>query len=209
MQSDAEVMLRKPRSNEEYRETIHRMLTETRRMSEMVHLLLHLSRVESDHSSESEIVNISRITEIAISKHHQNAEEKDITLNTSIDKNLHVRAHGAYIEEIFNNLLENALKYTPAGGRVDLKLLPSGGKAVIQLSDTGIGFDPETQKHLFERFYRANQRFVQESPGSGLGLSLMKAIVELYDGKISAYSDGPDNGSTFVVELPLVNQREA
>ncbi|MDZ7692369.1 MAG: HAMP domain-containing sensor histidine kinase [Balneolaceae bacterium] len=90
-------------------------------------------------------------------KYQQKAEEKAITLNVNVDKDLQVRAHGAYIEEIINNLLENALKYTPDGGRVDLQLQRSSGKAVIHLSDTGIGFDEETQKHLFERFYRANE----------------------------------------------------
>ncbi|MDZ7773827.1 MAG: ATP-binding protein [Balneolaceae bacterium] len=209
LQSDAEIILRKPRSKEEYRETIQRMLTETRRMSEMVHLLLQLSRVESVHRSEPEIVNISRITEVVAGKYQQMAEEKEITFNVNIDKDLQVRAHGAYIEEIINNLLENALKYTPDGGHVDLQLQRSSGKAVIHLRDTGIGFDQETQKHLFERFYRANRQDVQESPGSGLGLPLVKAIVELYGGKIRAYSDGPGEGSTFVLELPLPEEEEA
>jgi len=209
LQSDAEIMLRKPRSKEEYRETIQRMLTETRRMSEMVHLLLQLSRVESVHHSDSEVVNISRITEVVTGNHEQKAAEKDITMNVSIDPNLYVRANGAYIEEIINNLLENAIKYTPRDGKIDLQLRHSSGKVVVHLSDTGIGFDEETKQHLFERFYRANDSEVQQQSGSGLGLPLVKAIVELYGGKIRAYSDGPEKGSTFVVELPLSEIKEA
>lgn len=206
LRSDAEIMLRKPRSKEEYRETIQRMLTETRRMSEMVHLLLQLSRVESVHRSEPEVVNISRITEIVLEEHQQKADEKNIDMDIQISPDLRVRAHGAYIEETVNNLLENALKYTPEGGAVELQLQRSSGKAVLHINDTGIGFDQETKKHLFERFYRANQRDVQESSGSGLGLPLVKAIVELYDGKIRAYSDGEGEGSTFVVEFPLAKE---
>ncbi|NIT56137.1 MAG: HAMP domain-containing protein, partial [Aliifodinibius sp.] len=209
LQSDAEIMLRKPRSKEEYRETIQRMLTETRRMSEMVHLLLQLSRVESEHRSEPEIVNISRITEVVSEEYQQKAGEKDIDMNIQIDSDLQVQAHGAYIEEVLNNLLENALKYTPKGGAVDIQLQQSSGKAVLHLNDTGIGFDQETKKHLFERFYRANQQDVQGSAGSGLGLPLVKAIVELYDGKIRAYSDGEGEGSTFVVELPLIEESKS
>lgn len=204
LQSDAEIMLRKPRSKEEYRDTVRRMLTETRRMSEMVHLLLQLSRVESVHRSEAERTNISQITKAVIADHQQKAREKDITMDAEITPDLRILAHGAYIEEVINNLLENALKYTPDGGQVHLHLQRSGGKAVIRIRDTGIGFDRKIKHHLFERFYRANQQVVQESPGSGLGLPLVKAIVELYDGRIQAYSDGQGAGSTFIVELPLM-----
>ncbi|GAA5520265.1 ATP-binding protein [Aliifodinibius salicampi] len=204
MRSDAEIMLRKPRSKEEYRETIQRMLTETCRMSEMVHLLLQLSRVESVHRSEPNIINISRITKVVVDGYQENAQAKNINIQTQIKPDLQVRAHEAYIKEVINNLLGNALKYTPKDGAIEIQLQRSSGKAVLYLIDTGIGFDEVTKKHLFERFYRANKQDVQESPGSGLGLPLVKAIVELYNGKIRAYSDGEGKGSTFVVELPLI-----
>ncbi|MFP8489210.1 sensor histidine kinase [Gracilimonas sp. Q87] len=204
LQSDAEIMLRRPRTKEDYRDTVQRMLTETRRMSEMVHLLLQLSRVESVHRSEAERTNISKITEAVSAEYQKKAREKDITMEVEIMPDLYIRAHTAYIEEVINNLLENALKYTPEGGDVHLHLQRSSGKSVIRLRDSGIGFDQKTKNHLFERFYRASQQVVQESPGSGLGLPLVKAIVELYDGRIRAYSHGQGEGSTFVVELPLI-----
>ncbi len=206
LQSDAEVMLRKPRSREEYRQTLQRMLTEVRRMSEMVHLLLQLSRVESVHRSPPEVLNFSQTVKTVADEYEAAAREKNITLDVSIDPELHIQAHRAYVEEVVNNLLENALKYTPAGGNIDLQLKRSSGKAVIHLSDTGIGMDEETKKHLFERFYRASESSVQQQPGSGLGLPLVKAIVELYGGRIRAYSDGQRKGSTFVVELPLAEE---
>lgn len=209
IRSDAEIMLCKPRSREEYRETIERMLAEVRKMSEMVHLLLQLSRVESVHRSKPDVVNISRIAEAVAGKHQENAQAKNINIQTQIDADLQVRAHGAYIEEVVNNLMENAVKYTPKGGQVKLQLQRSSGKAVIHLRDTGIGFDEETKQHLFERFYRANESGVQEQTGSGLGLPLVKAIVELYGGKIRAYSEGEGKGSTFVVEFPLADYDEA
>ncbi|MGK7370877.1 MAG: sensor histidine kinase, partial [Candidatus Halalkalibacterium sp. M3_1C_030] len=150
----------------------------------------------------------SRITEAVADQHQESAQAKNISIQTQIDPELQVRAHEAYIEEVINNLLENALKYTPEDGSIDLQLKRSSGKVVLHLSDTGIGFDEQTKKHLFERFYRANQRDVQESRGSGLGLPLVKAIVELYNGKIRAYSEGQGEGSTFVVELPLADGKE-
>jgi heavy metal sensor kinase len=209
MRSDAEIMLRKPRSKEEYQHTIERMLVQVRKMSEMVHLLLQLSQVESVHRSEPDTVNISRIAEAVAGKYQENAKAKSISIQTEIAHNLQVRANGAYLEEVMNNLLENAVKYTPNGGRVTLLLQRSSGKAVIHLKDTGHGFEEETKKHLFERFYRASESEVQQQSGSGLGLPLVKAIVELYGGKIRAYSDGLNEGSTFVVELPLEKDDKA
>ncbi|MFU8862127.1 MAG: sensor histidine kinase [Cyclonatronaceae bacterium] len=207
LRTEAEVMLRRPRSKEEYRETIERMLVEVRRMSEMVHLLLQLSRVESVHRSRPEVINISRISEVLGAIFKEAAHEKEIVIKEHIESELYINAHEAYIEEVINNLLENALKYTPAGGTVSLELKRSGSKAVLHLSDTGIGFDGDTRDHLFERFYRTTQQEVQDQPGSGLGLPLVKAIIELYRGKIRAYSDGPGKGSTFVVELPLAKEQ--
>ena len=98
------------------------------------------------------------------------------------------------------------MKYTPEGGTINLELKRSSSKAVLHLSDTGVGFEGDTKDRLFERFYRDAQQKVQDQPGSGLGLPLVKAIIELYGGKIKAYSDGPGKGSTFVVELPLVEE---
>src|SRR5699024_6827287 len=130
----------KPRSKEEYQETIERMLKEIQKMSEMVHLLLQLSRVESVHRSKPEKVCISGITEAVADQHQESAKAKNISIQTQIDPDLQVRAHGAYIEEVINNLMENAVKYTPEGGQVKLQLQRSSGKAVIHLNDTGIGF---------------------------------------------------------------------
>jgi len=207
LRSEAEITLRKPREKEEYRDTINDMLTEVRRMSEMVHLLLQLSRVESNYRLQPKVVNFSRIATIVTQNKMELARQKEITINTEIAPDLYVQAQGAYVEEIITNLLENALKYTSEGGTINLKLKRSSGKAVLHISDTGIGLDEKTKKHLFERFYRADQTYVQTEQGSGLGLSLVKAIIEMYHGKIRAYSEGPGKGSTFVVELPLAENK--
>jgi signal transduction histidine kinase len=149
LRSEAEIMLRKPRSNEEYRETIGRMLTEVMRISEMAHLLLQLSRVESVHRFQLEPVDISRITEVVAGKHNDTAREKNVAMDLQIDPELYIRARGAYIEEVINNLLENALKYTPESGNIEVELQRSSGKAVLRVTDSGIGFDEETRSHLF------------------------------------------------------------
>lgn len=207
LRSEAEIVLRKPRNKVEYRDTIDDMLTEIRRMSEMVHLLLQLSRVESNYSLQSETINISRVAEVVVMRQKETAEQKGINIEKNISPDLYVQAQGAYIEEIITNLLENAIKYTASGGSIDVNIKRSGGKAVLHLTDTGVGFDEETRKHIFERFFRADDTAVQDQPGSGLGLSVVKAIVDMYGGKIRAYSEGKDKGSTFVVELPLTDNK--
>jgi two-component system heavy metal sensor histidine kinase CusS len=203
LMSEAEIVLRKSRSEQEYRETLERMLKEVRRMSEMVHLLLQLSRVEASQQSAPEPVNFSRICELVTDKLQTKAQQNNLTLTTRIKPEIYVKAQGAYIEEIVNNLVENAIKYTPSEGEVTLDLHKSSGKAVLHVTDNGIGFDEDTRQHLFDRFYRDSRADVHDRPGSGLGLPLVKAIVERYEGKINAYSDGEGQGSTFVVELPL------
>jgi signal transduction histidine kinase len=153
------------------------------------------------------VINISRIASLIADKYKEVAQSKNIDLKENIETELYISAHGAYIEEVINNLLENALKYTPEVGAINLELNRSSSKAVLHLSDTGIGFDADAKDRLFERFYRATQQEVQDQSGSGLGLPLVKAIIELYGAKIGAYSDGPGKGTTFVVELPLAKEQ--
>src|SRR5699024_1182479 len=140
LQSEAEITLRKSRSEKAYRKTINRMLSEVKRMGGMVHMLLQLSRVESEYRAQPEIINMSRIAEVVADKHKKEADEKDINLGFSIDPELYIRAHGIYIEEVINNLLENALKYTPDGGTIETELQQAGDKEVFCVSESGIGF---------------------------------------------------------------------
>ena len=107
------------------------------------------------------------------------------------------------LAQLFDNLLSNAIKFTPRGGRVDISLGGSNGKAVIEVSDTGIGISEEERLHLFERFFRTQVVLDRQIPGTGLGLYISKAIVEAHGGRIGVHSlEGL--GTTFVVELPTV-----
>jgi signal transduction histidine kinase len=105
------------------------------------------------------------------------------------------------LAQLFDNLLSNAIKFTPRGGRVDISLGGSNGKAVIEVTDTGIGISEEERSHLFERFFRTQVVLDRQIPGSGLGLYISKAIVDAHGGQIAVRSvEG--KGTTFVVELP-------
>ena len=104
-------------------------------------------------------------------------------------------------------LLDNAIKYTPAGGKVRIAVTRNGRLAAFSVSDTGIGIPPEARPHIFERFYRADQARDRDQQGSGLGLSIGKWITETHQGEISVMSQ-PGQGSTFTILLPAVRWSE-
>jgi len=106
------------------------------------------------------------------------------------------------LKRMLLNLLDNAVKYTPAGGEVNVTLATQNGTALIIVSDTGIGIPAAAQPHIFDRFYRVDKARSRALGGAGLGLSIARWIVEAHDGRLSVESS-PGHGSTFTVELPL------
>jgi two-component system CheB/CheR fusion protein len=107
------------------------------------------------------------------------------------------------VQQILTNLLTNAAKYTPPGGRISLRVTREGGEAVIRVRDDGIGIRPEMLRRIFEMFTQADRVAGRLSEGLGLGLPLVKSLAELHGGTVEAHSDGPGKGSEFVVRLPL------
>jgi signal transduction histidine kinase len=109
------------------------------------------------------------------------------------------------LEQVFFNLLGNALKFTPKGGRVSVGVRIVDGHAEIYVSDTGAGIDPAFLPHVFDRFRQADTARRRTDGGVGLGLSIAKELVEAHEGRITAESDGTGRGSTFVVTLPIAS----
>jgi signal transduction histidine kinase len=106
-------------------------------------------------------------------------------------------------------LIDNALKYTPEKRCIFVSVTRTAGNAVLSVSDTGAGFTEEERRHLFDRFYRANGDTAKRAPGSGLGLSIARAIVLAYDGEIYAESEGLGLGSRFTVMLAIAESHVA
>lgn len=111
----------------------------------------------------------------------------------------------ARLVQVFANLLNNAVKYTPPGGRITLKLSRAGSEWVTSIIDSGQGFDKTTEAEMFEPFVQAPAAIGSESSGLGLGLAIVKRIVELHDGQVFAESRGPGQGATFTVLLPFAS----
>jgi signal transduction histidine kinase/ActR/RegA family two-component response regulator len=131
------------------------------------------------------------------------ADEKGIILDTTFDAEPRVTADGMRIQQIVTNLLTNAIKFTPSGGRVNVHVTAADRHAVIAFSDTGIGIPAEFLPHMFEPFRQADVGPRRAHGGLGLGLSIVHHLVKLHSGTVEATSQGPGTGTTFVVRLPL------
>jgi len=118
-----------------------------------------------------------------------------------------VRVHGdpTRLEQVVSNLLDNAVKYTPPGGRVELTIVADGRDALLTVRDTGVGIHQDVLPLIFDLFVQANQTLERSEGGLGLGLTIVKRLVELHGGTVSASSAGPNRGSEFIVRLPRIS----
>lgn len=137
------------------------------------------------------------------------AKEFDVTLVTELpspEAAFDVIARQDHLRRIIDNLLGNAIKFTPPGGTITVQLRQEGESYVLQVIDNGIGIPPHLLKRIFERFYQVDSSRQRSHSGTGLGLALVKELVETYHGTVSAHSAGKDQGSVFTVTLPRAGQ---
>jgi two-component system phosphate regulon sensor histidine kinase PhoR len=189
-------------------ETRHRftqsILAESLRLEALLGDMLALSRLEQgDLIGEMSTVSLRRLVEDVAASCRTGADIQDIAFSVELaTDDLQVRGNAQALTTALRNLIDNALKYTPAGGRVQVKLRCAGDRAVIEVADSGIGIDPEHHERIFERFYRVDKARSRELGGTGLGLAIVKHTVLTHGGEISLYS-APGKGSVFTVSLPL------
>jgi two-component system CheB/CheR fusion protein len=133
-------------------------------------------------------------------------EEKGVVVEASVaHERLPIDGDEARLAQVVGNLLQNAAKFTPAGGRVTVATgrAASRGRAALHVTDNGAGIDAAVLRRLFQPFMQADVTLDRSRGGLGLGLALVKGLVEMHGGEVCAHSDGPGTGSVFVVELPL------
>jgi len=206
IQSEATLALKKERSLEEYRKSLTSISQETAHMSAIINKLLFLTRVDSSrvNLNFTQIDMYGLLTEISENIEIL-CEEKSLQFCSKLAQNVRIKGDIVKLKELFLNLLDNAIKFTPAGGRVGLSLAKEGDRALITIEDSGIGIGEDDLDRIFERFYRVDKTSTAENDGSGLGLAICKHIVEFHEGQIKAEST-PGRGSTFKVSLPLIKQ---
>jgi len=172
------------------------------RLLRLVGDLLFAAQVEAGRLQlEPADVDLGRITREAVEAARPLAEDRRIELVAEIGGLPPIRGDGDRLGQVLDNLISNALKFTDEGGRVRVSVASGDGHAVIEISDSGPGIAPEELDRLFERFFRARAATDGAIPGVGLGLTIVRAIVEAHEGTISVASQ-PGAGATFRVELP-------
>jgi signal transduction histidine kinase len=130
-------------------------------------------------------------------------EEREQTVQIDIPTDLpEVRADSRRVTQIFVNLISNALKYTPNGGMISVRAFRQGSYIRCEVADTGVGMTPEEVGKLFTKFWRAESTYVREQPGSGLGLTIAKNLIELQGGEMTV-SSTKDQGTMFSFTLPI------
>jgi signal transduction histidine kinase len=204
IRSNAELALRRSRTEEEYRETLSRILTASEETTHLIENLLTLARADAG----AEELLFQRIDLLA--QVRKAAEEAGILAAAkgiqfaleSLTGQLWISADERALQRLFLIVLENAVKYTPHGGRIEIRFIHEQGSATVEFRDSGIGISENDVPHIFERFYRADQARSREPGGSGLGLAIARWIVEKHGGTIEAQSV-LGSGSVFRLHFPL------
>jgi heavy metal sensor kinase len=206
MQAGLEAMTEKANNRVDVHEVARSILEETERLRKIVEGLFALSRLDAGEALEK--FAPFDLGELAASTADQMcllAEDKDIAIQCRADQKVTMEGDRARLKQIVVNLLDNAIKYTPRGGRVDVCVSARDGKAVLEVSDSGIGIPEECLPHVFERFYRVDKARSRELGGAGLGLSIVKSIATAHRGRVEVRSKEGE-GSTFTVEFPLATE---
>jgi PAS domain S-box-containing protein len=185
------------------RQMLHNQLAQMRRL---VDDLLDVSRVNSGKIRlEFEQLDLREVLTTAMEVAQPLAEVPGHALAGAWpDEPLPVRADRARLQQVFSNLLGNAVKYTPPGGHIQMKARREGREAVVEVVDDGMGIPIEAQAKVFKMFEQVSDNLSRAQGGLGIGLALVQKLVALHGGHVEAYSEGSDRGSTFTVYLPLV-----
>lgn len=197
----AEITISGPRDLASYRDAIANIAEDCSDMISMINSMLEITRIENRFEHlEKENFSLSEQLRQAYDLYSMQAEENGQTFTLALPGNdVMLYADKLKIQRVVSNLVDNALKFTPAHGRVELALFDEKDAAVFRIADSGTGISDEDKKHIFERFFRADAS--RTRPGNGLGLSMVHAIVIAHDASITV-TDTPGGGTTFTIRFP-------
>jgi two-component system phosphate regulon sensor histidine kinase PhoR len=185
---------------------VHRIGVESDHLIQMVTELLELSRIESGQLPiKREPVAVQEVIERVVQRLSVVAEDKSILVHTEVQPNLPLAsADSDQVGQVLMNLLFNAIKFTPAAGKVHVRATAKDGTLAVTVADTGVGIQKEDLARIFERFYKSDKARSRSGGGTGLGLPIARHIVEAHGGSIWAESE-EGKGSTFTFTLPTVD----
>lgn len=198
--------LRNQGANEEVRWACDVIERQVRQMTRIVDDLLDVSRITRGKITlQKTLVDISSIISAAVETSRPLIESRKHRLNITLPSEpLEVQVDVTRMAQVVTNLLNNAAKYTEEGGQIRISADRDGDEAVITVRDNGVGVSPDLLPKIFELFTQADRTIDRSQGGLGIGLTLVRSLVELHGGSVSAFSDGLGQGSQFVVRLPLI-----
>jgi heavy metal sensor kinase len=205
LQGELELALHSEKTTEEYEVVLLSALEEVGRLTNVVETLLNLSRADSGQIKMNfASVNLSKMVQDIAEDASILSEIKGVDVKCDIEANLYIEADQPRLHQAVLNIVDNAIKYTPEGGKISIELKNGGSFANIIVSDTGMGIPAEQLPRIFDRFYRVDKARASTIQGSGLGLSIVKWIVDAHNGKINVQSKLHE-GTTFTLNMPVMN----
>jgi heavy metal sensor kinase len=202
LRGSIEVALRKKRTPEEYEDILRNNLIDIIRLSKITDNLLFLTKTDNNILElRRQWFDVKHFMETVVENFRYRALSTDISIIEDYQENLELNGDIDLLEHAFSNLIDNAVKYTPQGGKITLRTYKEDKNIMISISDTGIGISEDDIPHIFERFYRVDKESSRKLGGTGLGLAITQWIINAHNGKISVKST-LGSGSDFIVALP-------
>ena len=178
--------------------------------SRLVDDLLDASRAAAGTLSiDSKLVELGTLAASVVALAQPSASEKSITLSLDAPELLHVWGDADRLQQVLLNVVSNGIKFTDKGGRVDVKLVRDGARAVVEVKDNGAGVPADFLPHMFERFRQGDAGMMRRQGGLGLGLTIVREIMSLHGGTVNARSAGADQGTTIRLEFAVAEQASA
>ena len=205
-------MLRNPRMDEAQKAHALDVIERNARLqTELINDLLDVSRIVAGKLELEQFpVDLVPVVQEAIETVRGDVDGRALTLTADLDPATgEVRGDPVRLQQVVMNLLSNAVKFTPSGGRIEVRLARAGGNARLTVSDSGEGIAPDVLRHIFEPFHQAESGTRRAHQGLGLGLAIVRQLVEAHGGRVHAESAGKGHGAMFVVELPITALRVA
>ncbi len=193
-------MLQRPGLSEEEKNEYAKAISQSaRRLAQLITNILKLNKLENQQIfPQSDEYDLGEQLCASLLQFEDAWEQKELNIETDIQEDVRIRSDAELLSLVWNNLISNAVKFTPAGGTISIRLQTDGNLVVVSVSDTGCGMKPEVGQHIFEKFYQGDTSHATQ--GNGLGLALVKRVVDILKGEISVQST-LGQGSTFTVRF--------
>ncbi|MGH8726611.1 MAG: PAS domain-containing protein [Burkholderiales bacterium] len=204
-----DILQRSDFSREQVQRTRETMVRQVRHMGKLIDDLLDVSRISQGKIPiDRDDTDLAQVVRDTVEDYQDSFNAKSLQLNLSAPASpVWISGDPVRISQALINLLRNAVSFTDPGGTISVSLREENGEAVLSVADNGVGIEPHVLKNLFKAFSQADRSLVRSRGGLGLGLAVVKGIIELHDGSVSAASEGLGHGAQFTVRLPLIHER--